>query len=622
MFKNICVVALVCSVFSSFGQRNYWQQEVDYKMDINFDASKHQFSGKQRLVYTNNSPDTLFQVFYHLYFNAFQPGSSMDVRSRTLPDPDSRVGARIAALSPDEIGYQKVNKLVQNGKPLSFEVNETILEVKLASPILPGKKAIFEMDFEAQVPIQIRRSGRNSAEGVDYSMAQWYPKMVEYDVEGWHPNPYIAREFYGVWGNYEVNITLDKAYTIGATGELSNPNEIGKGYLPNNQEGSSKADKLIWKFKAINVHDFVWAADRDYIHDVVTGPNNMKIHFFYQNDNLYNKNWKELQPAAVKLFEIMNQKFGEYPYSTYSIIQGGDGGMEYPMATLITGKRSLASLIGVSVHEVIHSWYQMLLGTNESLYSWMDEGFTTYAGDIVMNELQGEKREFVFEGSYNGYYGLVRSGLQEALTTHADHYNTNRAYGTASYSMGSIFVSQLEYVIGKEAVQQAMLNYFYKWRFKHPTPNDCLREMEKTSGLVLDWYKEYWVNTTHRIDYAIRSVVAEGAKTSLLIERVGKMPMPLDVVVTLKSGKTINYNIPLDLMRGNKPKDKKYTETVVMDDWNWVYPSYSLTIPMPLSEIEKIEIDPSLLMADIDRSNNTFPIIGSTTKFGKPVGSN
>ncbi|MES2627332.1 MAG: M1 family metallopeptidase [Bacteroidota bacterium] len=612
LFAGALVVGL-----SGNAQRSYWQQKAEYKMDVDFNTSNHHINGKQTLVYTNNSPDTLTSVYYHLYFNAFQPGSSMDVRSRNLPDPDARVGSRIAALKPEETGYQKVLSLKQNGKVLSPVTNETILEVKLAQPILPGAKTTFEMEFEAQVPLQVRRSGRNSAEGVDYSVTQWYPKMAEYDFEGWHPNPYIAREFYGIWGDFDVTIHMDRAYTIGGTGVLQNPEEIGKGYLPNGKEGSSKAEKLNWHFKAQNVHDFAWAADRDYIHDVIDGPNKMKIHFFYQNDEQYNKGWKEFQPNIVRLFEIMNKRFGTYPYAAYSIIQGGDGGMEYPMATLITGKRNTASLTGVSVHEVIHSWYQMILGTNESLYSWMDEGFTTYAGDIVMSELQKDGKANPFEGSYNGYFSLVKSGLQEPLTTHADHYNTNRAYGIASYSMGSIFLSQLGYVIGQEALDKGMINYFNNWKFKHPTPNDCLREMEKTSGMVLDWYKEYWINTTHRIDYGVRSVSGSGEATRISLERIGKMPMPLDVVVKLKSGKTINYNIPLDLMRGEKPADKRYDETRVLEDWAWVYTGYEFEIPVNASDIASVEIDPSQLMADIDRSNNTWPAGGSPRKEGR-----
>ena len=198
----------------------YWQQHVDYQMDIDMDVNNYQYKGKQKLVYTNNSPDVLNKVFYHLYFNAFQPGSEMDVRSRTIADPDPRVGDRISKLKPNEIGYIKVNTLKQNGMALNYNTVGTVLEVDLATPIQPGESVTFNMDFDAQVPIQIRRSGRNNKEGVALSMTQWYPKLAEYDFEGWHADPYIGREFHSVWGDFDLKLTIDKNYVVGGTGYL------------------------------------------------------------------------------------------------------------------------------------------------------------------------------------------------------------------------------------------------------------------------------------------------------------------------------------------------------------------------------------------------------------------
>ena len=195
-----------------FSQNNtsYWQQKVDYKIAIDLDVETHRYKGVQELTYTNNSPDTLYRVFYHLYFNAFQPGSEMDVRSRNIEDSDKRVGDRISKLSPTEIGFIKPQRLTQDGVLLAFEVAGTILEVDLITPILPNRSTVFKMDWDAQIPVQIRRSGRNNAEGIAYSMTQWFPKIAEYDFEGWHATPYIAREFHSVWGNYDVKIKLDE----------------------------------------------------------------------------------------------------------------------------------------------------------------------------------------------------------------------------------------------------------------------------------------------------------------------------------------------------------------------------------------------------------------------------
>ena len=189
MKKYISLAFLFLIFGISYSQTAYWQQKVAYDMEIDMDVNTNQFKGVQKLVYTNNSPDTLNRVFYHLYFNAFQPGSMMDVRSRSISDPDPRVGSRIEALKEDEIGFQKIDKLVQDGKKVKYEVVGTILEVELAKPILPGGESTFLMEFNAQVPLQIRRSGRDNKEGIRYSMTQWYPKMAEYDYQGWHANP-------------------------------------------------------------------------------------------------------------------------------------------------------------------------------------------------------------------------------------------------------------------------------------------------------------------------------------------------------------------------------------------------------------------------------------------------
>ncbi|MFT7032748.1 MAG: hypothetical protein ACJA2S_001249 [Cyclobacteriaceae bacterium] len=604
-YFGIALLLVLISISQSFSQDQYWQQRVEYKININMDVETNQFEGRQALRYYNNSPDTLTKVFYHLYFNAFQPGSSMDVRSRTIVDPDKRVESRIYKLKEEEQGWHKISSLTQDGKSLDYEVSGTLLEVTLAEPILPGTVSMFYMDFESQVPLQIRRSGRDSKEGIRYSMSQWYPKMAEYDHTGWHAHPYVAREFYGPWGNFDVTIVMDKKYVIGATGILQNPQEIGYGYDKPKSKGKSGVDgKLIWKFFAENVGDFVWAADPDYKHDIaVSTTNGPDVHYFYQKDTAA-KNWKVLPTYLDKAFKSLNEKFSAYPYDHYSVIQGGDGGMEYPMATLITGNRKLESLVGVSVHEMAHSWLPLLAGTNESYMAWLDEGFASYSSGLVMAELFPKRKKKLFQSSYKSYISLVNTGKQEPLSTHADHFNTNRSYGISSYTKGSIMFHQLGYVIGEDVMFKALRNYFDKWKFKHAGKEEFIREFEKESGLVLDWYFDYWISTTKTIDYGIRSVNSEDRKTNLLLEKIGEMPMPIEIMVQLKDSTNKRYYIPIEMMRGEKQHPE---EVKTMSDWPWVNPFYELSIPHALSEIESIEIDDSQRMADVDRSNNLFP---------------
>ncbi|MGN6510669.1 MAG: M1 family metallopeptidase [Chitinophaga sp.] len=604
---------------SAMAQADRWQQRVKYAMDIRMDVKNHQFTGKQRLEYTNNSPDTLFHVFYHLQWNAFQPNSMMDVRSRELGkiiigkdskgvdrhDWDSRVTDRISKLQPDEIGYQKVRSLTMNGRQQEYRTEGTILVVDLDKPILPRSTVTFNMEFDAQVPVQIRRSGRNNKEGVDYSMSQWYPKMAEYDYEGWHPTPYIAREFYGVWGDFDVKITIDKKYVLAATGYLQNPQQIGYGYEAKNSKVTRPAgNTLTWHFNAPNVHDFVWAADPDYKH--ITQPvDGFTAHFFYIENDTTKNTWPQLAAMITKAYEYIKKHYGAYPYKKYSFIQGGDGGMEYPMATLIIGNGTMKGLYGVAIHEWMHSWYQGMLGTNESLYPWMDEGFTTFAEDnTIGHTIDSLDGKWPHAPSYRNYFALVRSGFEEPLSTHADHFNTNYAYSISSYSKGAIFLEQLGYVIGAANRDAGLLRYYDEWRFKHPNANDFIRVMEKQSGLQLDWYLEYMRNTTKHIDYALDSIYETNGKATVILRRIGEFPMPVDLQVELKDGRKEMHYIPLTLMFGNKPAENADEKRIVHDGWRWTHPTYTITLDVPVRELRSIDIDPSMRMADIDRNNN------------------
>ena len=603
--------ALTLLVANAQKHPDYWQQRIDYTMDVSMNVEDFTYKGRSTVQYTNHSPDTLNRVFFHLYFNAFRPGSDMDARLQSISDPDNRMvtenkESRISVLSEDEMGYLRVTQITQNqGAPLKASHEETILVVDLQTPLLPQSSTILNLDFEGQVPLQIRRSGRNSEEGVALSMSQWYPKMVEYDHEGWHDYPYIAREFHGVWGDFDVKLTLDKSYTVAATGYLQNANEIGHGYSDQEVRIRKNQKNLTWHFKADNVHDFMWAADPEYVHDRLVTADDVTLHFFYKNKPELAENWKNLQPKTEEAMNFFNEHVGNYPYKQYSVVQGGDGGMEYAMATLITGDRPFPGLVGVMVHELAHSWFQHVLATNEGKHSWMDEGFTSYISSLCMNSLMGRNQEHPYAGSYRGYYALVESKMEEPQTTHSDRYDKNFAYSIAAYSKGSVFLAQLGYIIGKDALAETLKRYYADYQFTHPTPNDFIRTAEKVSGAHLGWYLNDFTKTTKTIDYAIESVKPGSSGAAIELKRIGGIGMPIDLVVSLNDGSQHHYYIPLTEMRAEKPNEHELSRTV-LSDWSWAQQRYTFEVAHPLENIKTIAIDPSTRMADIDQSNNVF----------------
>lgn len=640
MYRISLLIIMLITGINTFTQPDRWQQKISYNINVDMEVNTNRLSGMEKIEYWNNSPDTLSRIFFHTYWNAFQPNSMMDVRSRNLGktpigldkdgnlkyDWDDRVRDRISQLKENEIGYQQIQFVKLNGKPQQLIEHETIVEIRLDNPIPPKSKVNLEVAFKAQVPVQIRRSGRDNSEGIRYSMSQWYPKIAEYDYQGWNANPYIGREFYGVWGDYTVNITIDKNYIVAGTGVLQNANEIGYGYEDKGIKIKPSTDKtLTWKFTGQNIHDFVWAADPQYKHlskKVTGGPT---LHVFYKvKDASVDSAWNNVLWLAEKILPHIEKLYGKYPYPQYSFIQGGDGGMEYAMATLLKGP----GLEGI-VHEWLHSWYQHILGTNESLHSWMDEGFTTFAETETIayylknfapqspylskhskqelaQQLQDDltKRPLHHAENYGNYFSLVKSGREESLTTHADHFNTNYAYRLASYVKGSVFLSQLGYIISDSLRDKVLLAYYDQWKFKHPNPNDFIRIAESLSNMELDWYKEYWIYSTKTIDYGLGSIDEQAGKAVVSLKRIGLMPMPVEVLVTYKDGTEELHYIPLNLMYGQKPNEETALNRIIHAEWKWTHPDYKFSLSRGVAGIKAIEIDPSRRMADINRINN------------------
>lgn len=613
-------ISLVFALFSfilSAQQNSYYQQYAKYKMDIDVDAANFTYQGKQTLDYRNNSPDELKVAYFHLYWNAFKPGSMMDQRvqsqgvnadGRLAKRVGNTVVSRLSEIPKSEEGAQNIRWIKQNGKDLKFEVQGTVMKVYLAEAIKPNSSTTFTMEWDAVIPMQIRRSGRNNREGVDMTVTQWYPKIAEYDYDGWASFDYVGREFHAPFSDYEVNIKIDKDYVIGAGGNLENPTEV-KGYDTNASIKPDIANKVTWKWTAKNILDFAWAADRDYSVEsfpILDGP---KVYLVYQKSEK-TKYWSEMKPYITKYYQLMNATFGRYKWPSYAFIQGGDGGMEYGMCTMILGESTSAEgLSGLMFHEGAHSWFQQMLATNESVRPWMDEGFTQYAEDFVSYRLfpptQSQPNPFV--GALKAYANFAKSGKEEPAVWLGDHHDNGTAYTYASYIKGETFLVELAYIVGEENLNKIMLKYYDEWAMKHPTDRDFIHIAQLVSGMDLKWFQHYWINTTKTIDYGIKNVKYDPQSTTITLVNKGGVPMPIDFSILTKDKKVINYNIPLNLTRNWKTKDI-YGNIQTLPFWAWTQQEYSFTIPYTKAQLSAMGIDFSQRLADVNPEDNYLEV--------------
>ena len=594
-------------------QGPYYQQFADYKIEVDVDAANFTYQGKQEITYTNNSPDELKEVYFHLYWNAFKPNSMMDQRvSSQGKNGDSRLQingvSRLASIPKNEEGAQHIHYIKQNGKNLKYDIQETVMKVELAEPIKPNSQTTFTMQWDAVIPMQIRRSGRNNREGVDMTMTQWFPKLAEYDYDGWATFDYVGREFHAPFANFDVKIKIDKDYVIGAGGTLENPSEV-KGYQSNAQLKPDAQNKVEWRWTAKNMLDFAWAADRDYTVDSFTVVDGPKVFLVYQKSDktLF---WEQSKPYIEKYFQLMNATFGRYVYPSYSFIQGGDGGMEYGMCTMILGEaKKLEDLCGLMFHEGSHSWFQQIIATNEPVRPWMDEGFTSYAESIAMNRLfpPQESMPNPFVGTLENYRKFVKTGKEEPAVWLGDHHDDGRAYTFSTYIKGELFLVQLGYIVGEPMLSSILKEYYQQWKLKHPTDRDFMHIAQKMSGMDLKWFHHYWINTTKTIDYAIKEVKFDEKSTTITLLNKGAVPMPIDFSVLTTDKKVVNYQIPVNLTHVWKTKDN-FGDFKSLDYWPWTQKEYTFTIPFPKNQLQVLGIDFSQRLADVNMEDNFYEV--------------
>ena len=603
--KKIILAAVILFWNVSILQgQGYWQQEIEYNINVDLDDKENLLNSDLELSYTNNSSESLIDVFFNLYWNAFQPGSMLS-NMANIPSrfKDNAIGNNIEEYKNDEWGSQAISEMTMNGKLVSFYIDQTILHGVLPQEIKPGETVVFRLKYITNIPKLVERAGRKGPEGVAYTFTQWYPKICVFDQDGWHPDIYVAREFYGDYGTFNVNITANSDYLLGGTGILMNADNIGHGYS-DKELNHKKGTRLTWNFRAEKVHDFAWVADKNFIHEKRKSLTGIDLHFIYKKDKKSSKHLsKEKFKEDVKsYFQFMEQKFGSYEWPQFTIIQGGEGAMEYPMATVMQVQGdSYDDLLSTVIHEASHMWFYGMLGTDEQQYSWMDEGFTSFAEDEAMNVLLA-KNVLNPHGTYLSRFSkLAKESWIEPTRTLANYFDGKFPYQLAAYMKGSLFLVQLRGIIGEGPFWSAMSRYKNEWAFKHPTPKDFLRIAEKESGMVLDWYLNLWISTNKYPDIAIESAYGiDNKMTRISLKRIGTMAIPVDMRIILKSGSILDYTIPLSSMFGHK---KGFN---VLGPWNYTQLERIFTLDLTFENIERILIDPENWTADVNRNDNVW----------------
>lgn len=600
-----------------------WQQRVDYIMTVKLDPAARTITGSERIDYRNNSNEALGQVFAHLYWNAFQPGSMMEAQLRRMGETGQ--ANRIANLSLNDQGHVTIDSVIVNGHAAPFTILGTILHVTLATPITQGSNADIIIAFSSHVPALVRRAGYMSTDSVEFSMAQWYPEICSYDDFGWHPDEYLGREFSGEFGSYQVNIVTPYDYCVAATGQNMNPMSSGCGYnvhvdttilFPAARDSNVRdAHGNIldsqrtrgWQFHADNVHDFAWAADREFVHQIVIDKFRT-IHVFYKRKFL--QGWKDIGTQAVKALQYFSDRYGTYAYNSVSVIQAGDGGMEYPQCVFLNGIPSRGTL----VHELAHQWFYGIIGNNESAEAWLDEGFTTFVTTRALRDLYTDQKitrswlgrmllpvSNPRQDEYRPYMRMAMSGHEEPVMQHSDAFTETDGYREVYYKTHAI-LNMLEYVVGDSVFARIMRAYCLKYRLARPTTEGFIRICRDVSGMELDWFFDEWLRTTKTCDYALddySSVRSDaGFASSISLHRSGDAVMPVDVELTYANGDRQLVTVP------NGWYAKSERGNIVLPQWGPPDPDYRAQFTTP-SPITSAVIDPTMRLQDVNRLNNS-----------------
>lgn len=604
----------------------YWQQDVQYHIKATLDDQQERITGTLRLEYTNNSPSTLKELYFHVYQNAFEPGSYKQ-RLEQSGEADTAV-----TYQHTEVSNLRVNEVEH-----AFEKDNTILRVVLANPLASGETVWITCEFITQFGPDHGRMKTYTTHGYKhFNVVHWYPRISVFDRKfGWTTDQHLGNEFYGDFGSFDVEILIPEHYVLEATGNLLNREEVLPASLMEkldirkyaNKPWNEKPSEVIapsqklktWKFHAENVHDFAWTADPAYRIGTATAKleNGREVTCVALAQEQHASGWQNAAAYTARIIELYSKDFGEYAYHKMVVADARDG-MEYPMLTLDGGRDP--QYRDLLAHEVGHNWFYGMVGNNETYRAALDEGFTQFMTSWAMTALEGDtlapynkglwwkwfyEPELVRDNEvYNGYYySAIARDEDPQLNTHSDQFEHRSQYGQVYYKTATMLYN-LQYVLGDSLFLSAMQHYFNQWKFCHPYFEDFRASIIQATGVDLNWFFDQWLETDKKINYAISAFAKKGqGKYELRLKRKGGMQMPLDIALYDKNGREYLYHIP-------NTGFVKNTGAGVLPQWyGWgdFNREYNTVIELD-ADIRKVRIDPSGRLADVYQLNNTSPM--------------
>ncbi len=639
----------------------YWQQRVDYVIETALDTTTHTVTGSEHITYHNNSPDELRYLWIQLDQNVRSLEHSRTYRVRgALPKRINPRFARFLGLDPFDGGDQltRVQLVDASGKLVDarYRIDDTIMKVNLPEPLAPGATTELEIDWSFRVPDNGRGAKEKVSDGWLYLIAQWFPRLSVYDdVNGWQTDQFLGRgEFYLNFGNYDVRITVPWNHIVDATGVLQNPEEVLTATQRRRLAQALRSEEptfivapdevmkpetrpktsgtLTWHFKAENVRDFAWASSKTFVWDAAGyryAPDEtpIAVHSLYPRDAM--PLWdKASTRAVIQTLKTYGRMALKFPYPKAVNVHGPVGGMEYPMIAFCGARprngryndQLERALISVTIHEVGHNWFPMIVASDERKWTWMDEGLNTflqYYGEqdyakTYCGTAWTQNEDCTYpsrRGPAPKIVDYMRDPDQVPIMTESDLIHKD--FGNNGYAKPATGLQMLrEHVLGPEVFDEAFREYSEKWAFKHPQPADFFRTLEEGSGENLAWFWRGWFYTTHANDQAIAGVSVQPADSligstergrnyyRIEVKNEGGLVMPLEMEITYDDGSTERFDMPADVWRNN---ELSFTKGFFTD-----------------KRVVKVELDPDQAFADIDRDDNVWeaPTVEGETETG------